>query len=126
VVLEEPAAAHPPAPWPAPATVRLVNRENARLVLDATLPGDGYVVVADTWAPGWTARIDGVEAPVLLANGAFRAVAVSTGQHRVEMSFSASGVREGGGLFVAAALALGLALARLGKGAPIQPEMEAA
>ena len=128
VVLEPPAAARATGPWSAPATVRLVSREGARLVLDATLPGDGYVVVADTYSKGWTSRVDGVETPVLLANGVFRAVAVPAGPHRIEMRFEATGVREGAGLFVAAALGLTLVFSRLGgdAGRPQRPNTAAA
>ena len=92
------------------------------------MPGDGYVVVADTYSKGWTSRVDGVETPVLLANGVFRAVAVPAGPHRIEMRFEATGVREGAGLFVAAALGLTLVFSRLGgdAGRPQRPNTAAA
>jgi len=46
-----------------------------------------YLVVTDTWFPGWRARVDGREAPLWRADYAFRAVRVPTGRHTVELVF---------------------------------------
>ncbi len=48
----------------------------------------GFLVVAGTWAPGWSARVAGRAAPVLPVNLAFRAVPVPAGDHVVEMTYS--------------------------------------
>ena len=55
----------------------------------------GYVVLADAWAPGWTARVDGHEERVLRANVAFRAVAVPAGHHDVDLRYRAPGLSLG-------------------------------
>jgi uncharacterized membrane protein YfhO len=41
----------------------------------------------DTWAPGWTATIDGISTPVLRLNGAIRGVIVPAGSHILEWSY---------------------------------------
>ena len=65
-------------------------------------------MAVEGYEPGWTARVDGQEAPLLRANALFRAVAVPKGAHRVEMRYRAAGAapgipygrhgRDGGGL----------------------------
>jgi hypothetical protein len=79
------------------------NRVTIRAVLDAP----GYLVVADTWYPGWHARVDGEPAQLLRANHAFRAVQLTAGEHIVEMFYRPTSVLVGA---AASVLALGLFL----------------
>jgi hypothetical protein len=81
-----------------------------RVTIEAALDQPGYVVLLDAWDPGWRATVDDLDAPVLRANTAFRAVAVPAGRHRVELHYRPRSVRVGL-LVSAAALLLGAALA---------------
>jgi hypothetical protein len=45
------------------------------------------LVVGDTWYPGWTATIDGRDAPIHRVNALFRGVFVPAGVHEVELSY---------------------------------------
>ncbi len=65
----------------------------------------GWAVVVEQYAPGWTARVDGVETPVVRANAVARAVRVGAGTRRVVMRFVPPGQWAGLGL---GALALGV------------------
>jgi hypothetical protein len=58
-----------------------------RVRLEAELSRPGYVVLVDSWDPGWRATVDGRPAPVLRANVAFRAVPVPAGRHAIEQRY---------------------------------------
>ena len=69
-----------------------------RVTIRAILDGPGYLVLADTWYPGWQATVDGEPAELLRANHAFRAVAMDAGDHVVEMVYRPLSVRLGAGV----------------------------
>ncbi len=97
---------------PVAGTAREIECRGDHVLIEADLPfTSGYVVLADTFDRGWTARVDGKEAPVLRANLAFRAVSVERGFHRIEMRYCPPGLLLGGGLALLA-LAASLLLAR--------------
>jgi hypothetical protein len=58
-----------------------------RVDLQCELSHDGYVVLSDTWYPGWRATLDGAPVSVLRANYGFRAVAAPSGSHRIQMVY---------------------------------------
>jgi hypothetical protein len=60
-----------------------------------TLPEAGYLLQREAWYPGWRARVDGQDAPVVRADLLFRAVFVPAGEHDVELYFDSSTVRLG-------------------------------
>ncbi len=68
----------------------------------------GYLVLADSYYPGWVACIDGRPAPVLRADVALRAVAVPAGEHVVEFRFTP--VTWQSGLAISAVAWMGMAL----------------
>jgi hypothetical protein len=85
VLLE--AAPAQPAALRRPGTSRIVSYRNGEVVIEATSPDGGWVVLADPWHPWWRARIDGAEAALQRANVLFRAVEVPAGHHRIAMTF---------------------------------------
>jgi hypothetical protein len=94
--------------------VAVLEDRPERVRMRVVAPRPGWVVLADAWAPGWRAAVDGVPAPVLRADGLFRAVAVPAGEREVTMSYQPPGARAGAGLaatgaLLAAALAAGAA-----------------
>ncbi len=87
--------------------------ESSRLALDVEASGAALLVISDSFYPGWTATVDGIETPVLAANLAMRGVAIASGRHRVELVYRPASWRIGlaiGGttalLFAAGALLL--------------------
>jgi hypothetical protein len=65
------------------------------VTIRAASEGEGYLVLADTWYPGWQATIDGQPAPILRANVAFRAVRFPAGDHVVRFTYQPDSVRLG-------------------------------
>jgi hypothetical protein len=51
------------------------------------LAQDGYLLQREAWYPGWRARVDGIDVPVLRADVLFRAVPLTAGEHDVEVDF---------------------------------------
>lgn len=65
-------------------TSRVVHLQPDRVRIEAELVRPGYLVLVDTYDPGWQARLDGQRVPVLRANVTFRAVQVPAGHHVLE------------------------------------------
>jgi hypothetical protein len=100
--------ATPPASGPASAasSVQMRADEPARLRITTAADAPAWLVVTDTWFPGWRARLDGREAPLWRADHAFRAVWVPAGSHEVEMRFEPGSVRLGAALSALAGAAV--------------------
>lgn len=97
----------PGAPGPGRVARAEIRRaELGRVVVDAEMDAAGYLVLTDTWFPGWRARVDGVERPVRRGDYAFRAVALGAGRHVVEFRYRPRSVRFGLALSALAALVL--------------------
>jgi hypothetical protein len=103
---EERASTQAPPVTNLDASARIVAESPGHLEVDVDLPWPGHVVVLDSFDPGWRARVDGRETPILRANLAFRAVAVPAGRCRIEMSYRPLSLRLG--LLTSALTGLGL------------------
>ena len=66
----------------------LYSPEKVALRVNATSPG--YLVLSDTWYPGWKATVDGQPTRVERANLNFRAVYVDSGTHIVRFTYRPS------------------------------------
>jgi hypothetical protein len=55
--------------------------------IDATMGGDGWIVISETAWSGWRAYIDGRRVKTQIANVAFLSVFVPVGQHRVRLTY---------------------------------------
>ena len=65
------------------------------LALRVTADQPGWLVLSEPFYTGWQATVDELDAPVLRANHALRAVPVSAGSHRVELSYRPTSLRAG-------------------------------
>lgn len=102
VVLDEPPPADAVSTTGQGGTAEIVRYENARVTIRASLPAPGFVVLADTYYPGWEARIDGAPTHLYRADSAFRAVWVPAGEHELEYRFTFPILRTGAIVSVAA------------------------
>jgi len=75
----------------ATAQVDLLTDSAQGITLRVNAPQAGWLVLADSYYPGWQATVDDQSTPVLPANYLFRAVAVPEGQHVVVFTYSPEG-----------------------------------
>ncbi len=97
------------------ATAEVVSYEAARVVVEAESDGPGWLVLSDTYYPGWEATVDGRSTPIYQANGSVRAVRLPEGKHEIVFCFRPRSFYWGalisavsGALLLAAWVALGL------------------
>ena len=94
---EKPSLDKPAEPLPAaspaisvPATI--IEYQPEKLVLDAVVPNDGWLMITDRWSRSWNVAVNGVAQPVWGANFIFRAVPVTQGNNRINFSFHPRGL----------------------------------
>jgi membrane protein YfhO/6-pyruvoyl-tetrahydropterin synthase-like protein len=123
VLVSEP----PPPPagtpgMPVPASAEFIEDGLNRVVVRARLPGDGYLALMDSYTPDWRVDVDGRPAPLMRANGLFRAVHLVAGTHVVTFTYHPSmfylGARITGATAAALALWCLVGLRRAKQGAP--------
>jgi hypothetical protein len=64
-----------------------ISESNNRLQLQVEVSGDSFLVLSDTYYPGWKVYVDGGEKKVYRANYTFRAVPLRAGTHQVEFVY---------------------------------------
>ena len=57
--------------------------------------GEGFLVLLDTWFPGWQVTVDGTPQPIYRANSFYRAVKLEPGNHSIEFSYVPVGLKMG-------------------------------
>jgi hypothetical protein len=90
VVLELAGQAPPPtlgSPTAGPSTVAITRYALNRVQLRANMAAPGFVVLADSYYPGWLATLDGLSTPLYRANSLLRAVYVPEGEHDLVFVF---------------------------------------
>jgi hypothetical protein len=102
LLADAPAAARPAAdeaietPSGAPAPRAAIIRETqTEIVVEAAAPVDGFLLLADTFYPGWTADVDGKPVMLYRANLSVRAIQLPKGPHVVRFTYEPPGVRRG-------------------------------
>jgi hypothetical protein len=83
-----------------------LDPDRPRLEVSTTAPG--LLVIADTWMPGWSARVDGQSTPILRGNLAQRVIPlVAPGSHWIELAYEPPGLALGQTISILTALAWG-------------------
>ena len=68
----------------------IVAEDSRHLRVEVTAPQGGYLLLADTFYPGWHARVDGVKATLYRANISARAVRLPPGARSVQFEYDAA------------------------------------
>lgn len=106
-----PEGLQPAANRPHPPRVRLATAERNRWRVHVDAPRPGFLYCSETLFPGWSARVNGEDAPIVAANHAFRAVRLNPGANDVELRYWPPGLTAGlwlSGLAAATILAAGI------------------
>jgi hypothetical protein len=64
-----------------------ISESNNRLQLHVEASGDSFLVLSDTYYPGWKVYVDGEKKKIYRANYTFRAVPLRPGTHQVEFVY---------------------------------------
>lgn len=70
-----------------PGSARIVADAGGRITVEVSPREPSFLVLTDTWYPGWQAFVDGEERRIWRANYFFRAVRVDPGDRRVVFRF---------------------------------------
>jgi hypothetical protein len=76
-------------------SVRVTSYEPDDVKIDASLSGPGYLLLLDTYFPGWSATVNGEPAPIHRADYNFRAVSLPAGRSTVNFSYRPASLRVG-------------------------------
>jgi Bacterial membrane protein YfhO len=96
------------------SNARLTASEPNHLVIETASLTPTVLVTSELNYPGWTATVDGHDAPLRSTDFLLRGVALNAGAHRVEMRYTAPAARNGALLSALTLLLLG-ALALIGR-----------
>jgi len=88
------------------SSVRITSYEPDGVKIDASLPRPGYLLLLDTYFPGWSATVNGEPAPIHRADYNFRAVSLPAGKSTVCFSYRPASLRIGLYLCAAGVLAV--------------------
>jgi uncharacterized membrane protein YfhO len=80
----------------AEGTIVAAREEANRTVVDVVADGDAFLVLSSTRHKYWKATIDGKPAPIVETNVAFQGIAITKGEHRVELNYRNPLVAAGG------------------------------
>lgn len=75
--------------------IRVLSESANRIRVEIRTAQKGWLVVKDTFYPGWTARVNGLKEPIFAANSIFRAVQLGEGMNVVELSYQPLSFRLG-------------------------------
>jgi hypothetical protein len=103
VLLEEPVPL--PIAGDFSGAVTILSYRALQISLAAVLDKPGILVLADAFAPGWNAYVNGTRTRILRGNYFFRAVALPAGRHQVLFRYEPDSFRYG---IVVTVLSLGL------------------
>lgn len=73
---------------PGPGTVTITPESPTETRYHVATDRAAYLVISQTWYPGWHATLDGEKTDLYRANLAFQAVAVPSGEHEIVVSYT--------------------------------------
>ncbi len=77
---------------------RITRYGQSSISIEAEMSCPGLLILADTYAPGWKATVDGSPTRILETYGVIRGLRVPAGHHRIEFSYRPRSVFYGAGM----------------------------
>ena len=93
--------------------VKIIEYSSRRVEIQAELDQPGYLVLLDSYYPGWRASVDGRPAAIWRADVLFRAVALEAGRHSVTFVYDPLPFRIGSAVSLVTLAGLAIAAAWL-------------
>jgi hypothetical protein len=100
-------------------TVKDVTYRPNHVTVKTVQQGSGFLVLMDSYFPGWTVKVDGEEQSVLRANHFYRAVQLDSGPHTLEFDYFPEGFKMG--LVISSAVFVLLVALSLWRGRSARP-----
>jgi len=91
-------------------TIKSLQDSPNAVTIHAESESGGFLVLADTFYPGWQATLDGTPVETLRANYAFRAVVFPPGEHTVVFRYAPLSFRIGGAISLLSLIAVTVGL----------------
>jgi uncharacterized membrane protein YfhO len=76
-------------------TVEEVTYRPNHVTVKTVQQGKGFLVLMDSFFPGWTVKVDGEAKPIVRANYFYRAVQLDSGAHTLEFDYFPEGFKAG-------------------------------
>lgn len=73
----------------------ITHDDSRKLEIEADAPADGFLLLADTYYPGWIATLDGKTVPIYRANLSVRGIQLPKGRHDVTFVYEAPAYSRG-------------------------------
>ncbi len=86
--------------------VYIKKYEPNRVEIDVHAESAGFLVISDTYYPGWRAWVDGKKQPILLADYAFRGISIPQGNHNLILRYEPKSLAMGTAASLATVLVL--------------------
>ena len=91
-------------PLPSTAAVAIERYERHDVAIRVNTPQPGLLVLADQYAPGWVAQLDGDATPIYETNLVQRGVLIPAGEHLVTFAYRPVALYQGGAISLVALL----------------------
>ena len=92
-------------------TIESLQDSPNAITIRAESDSGGFLVLADTFYPGWQATLDGTPVEILRANHAFRAVVFPPGEHTIVFRYAPLSFRIGETISLLSLIAVTMGLA---------------
>ncbi len=84
--------------------------------IEGLFEGESFLVVRDSWYPGWRGYVDGEEREVYLVDGLYKGIEVPEGEHVIEMKYEPGVFRVGMILsLIGLVIGIGLVVVKVGR-----------